>query len=348
MSSNEVYTELVIIEETFRDKTYNECSFCNITFDKCSFKNVRFINCILHDVNFDSCTSNDMVFEDCEFRSAMFMKSKFKSTSFTELTRIFDSRFYNNIFLDTEFGACEVVGSVSNRPQSLSGTRTRGLPMTNRSFYDTADVGEILYKQPLKREYGQLNITAIDIPGEQIAYDPIHGKVQISSIADRPDTVAFLYGKEFFIVTKKNIRKMISAKSSGNQQPDNIDIVERFAFPKLPKNIMVLTRDLEIVIRTDVILLKIAVKKDPSNESLNFNSILLNGNEVKNYDGVMHELQQIIVTDSKLSTKEKKITVDFATNIHKHSGGKTKKSRRIDLCCNRNRNNEKRKNITRK
>ena len=101
------------------------------------------------------------------------------------------------------------------------------------------------------------NKTDIDIPTNQIAYDPIDGKVNLFTyMEENPDTVAFLYDNEYFITTKTILTRIVPNSpwgdneiSGNNRMLDNSNMIhENFNLMRLLKKILIPIKQVELVL----------------------------------------------------------------------------------------------------
>lgn len=97
----------------------------------------------------------------------------------------------------------------------------------------------------------------IDIPSNQIAYDPVDGKVKLFTyLEENPDTVAFLYDNEYFITTKTILTRIIPYELFSNEeisgkdrQQDNSKMIsENFNLMRLLKKSLIPLEHLQSVL----------------------------------------------------------------------------------------------------
>ena len=259
------------------------------TFKKIKFEDVdiqeSFINgCKFYDSHLGGSIISGSIIEFTEFHSVTYDDTLDIADCLISI-KYFDSKKLepNNRYADLDFLNEKKQTWISSMekiyalPQTLSKSTTRNYPMVSRLFLEQPDVGEITHvpgiytgnkstqptqpTQPtIKKSTSDIlfEVSKLHIPANQTAYDPVDGKVELFTyMEENPDTVVFLYGKDFFIVTKESITRTITELSKPPvdgmlaKKPiliDNANIVENFDFKRLPKDMMISVNDFKLVL----------------------------------------------------------------------------------------------------
>lgn len=143
-----------------------------IDFRNSSFKELYFeYDVDIQKSNFENCTFDESHLGSPHVTETIFDGSYFTSVLYTSNSEILNCSFENVSYQDTKIIsitvsnnqlwlpiALDMSGSVSERPQILSNTRTRFFPMISRLYGNTSDVGPITHipGPPVRRTHHRL------------------------------------------------------------------------------------------------------------------------------------------------------------------------------------------------
>ena len=189
------FKDLVIYKTLLENSSFirtqcEEVYLCSVSMYSIDFRNSSFDNFIFeYDVDIQESNFSDCKFVNSSFGIPHITDTIFDKSHFTNVICVNDSEIVNNSFengvyentqmFDSELVshkwkpvAFNMLSPVSNRPQTLSDTRSRDLPLIYRVLFDKPDRGEIFHTQPRHIPSNSLERTAINIPDNQMAYEP--------------------------------------------------------------------------------------------------------------------------------------------------------------------------------
>ena len=353
---NSIFLETIFKDGKITKTLMENSSFVKTTIDNASFLSVSMINIDFRHSSFellnviDDLDIQDSNFSNCEFitsylqtpliTSTIFDNSEFFEVTIFDQTLVEDNSFENikndgtnerlkrmisnsrHVSRIWETVKFDILGPVSDLPQTLSSTKFRHLQMTHRYYedgnenYDTNNKIVITHIPRPVNLFGFFETKIIEIPETQLAYESASGTVQLSTYMKRhPDAMAFLYGKDYFIF------------STVSKLPDNMDIVENFNLPRLPKNLF--------------------VSKSKTNKTINQGSLfeIVNDEKLFNIKSIydyVHKSDDLIMCKLRVIRNEKLENMFSEEWNTSSSGGRTKRT------CKRNKIKSKRKNTTRR
>ena len=237
------------VKTTIDNVSFLSVSMINIDFRHSYFELLNFIDDIdIQDSNFSNCKFfasflqtpciTGTIFDDSEFIDVdIFDQNLVKDNSFENIKNkgtnerlkrmISNSRYVSRIWKTVKL---DILGPVSDLPQTLSSTKFRQINMIHR-YYEGDDTNNEVIITHIPRPVNRIDLyetKIIEIPENQVAYESASGTVQLSTyLKNHPDAVALLYEKDYFICNQKP------------KLPDNKHIVENFNIPRLPKNLIV-------------------------------------------------------------------------------------------------------------
>jgi uncharacterized protein YjbI with pentapeptide repeats len=276
-----------ITKALFENSSFVQTSIMDLIIASTSIISTDFRDSLLQgmyfefDVDIQESNFSDSEFFECDFGSAhitetIFDNSEFNKVSYVDNSMILNSSFENVTYTNTNVIATstpqdhswpEVVtdiemSEVSQRPLTLSGSLSRGLPVTLRFYVHPEDIlGYIpLHLEPstttpmpttpttptthyprdrIDKPNINFAIKNVDIPVTQNAMELFIGETQLlPHLTENTDDVAFFFRKHYYIASRENILRMIS-DSTENEKKDNSIVYECIEPDSMnPKNII--------------------------------------------------------------------------------------------------------------